>query len=203
MVEHRPKVIIMDRYYSGKDIINPIGIASINNANSRESRPHILYLIVAKSGCGKDYISDKLCKDYGLKKVISRTTRKPRYEGEDSHIFVSEEQADIEYPNAIKYTDLYGVRYYVLQEDLENGDLYVIDEKGVRDGKNIENSEVLYINTNIISRVLNMRKRGDSFKSIIIRLIKDKSRDKIKIKYDHVFKNSDELYKYISEGIEL
>ena len=36
----------------------------------------ILYFIVAKSGCGKDYIINKICNKFNKKKVISATSQK-------------------------------------------------------------------------------------------------------------------------------
>ena len=48
-----------------------------------------LYLFVGKSASGKTTTADLLEKRYGHKQVYSYCTRKPRYEGEIGHIFIS------------------------------------------------------------------------------------------------------------------
>lgn len=50
-------------------------------------------LIVARTSRGKDYLRKLLETSYNWKFVKSHTTRKPRYEGEDTYIFISREEA--------------------------------------------------------------------------------------------------------------
>jgi guanylate kinase len=47
-----------------------------------------IYLIVGRSGFGKDTVVDCLCERYGYKRIISYTTR-PRRNEQDKHIFVT------------------------------------------------------------------------------------------------------------------
>lgn len=49
---------------------------------------HNIYLIVGRSGSGKDTVVDYLCKHYGYKRIVSYTTRPPR-NAQDKHIFVT------------------------------------------------------------------------------------------------------------------
>ena len=51
-----------------------------------------LFLFVGRSASGKTTIADMLAKEHGYKQVESYTTRKPRFDGERGHIFVSEEE---------------------------------------------------------------------------------------------------------------
>ena len=53
-----------------------------------------LFLFVGKSASGKTTIVNLLEKTYGYKAVESYTTRKPRYDGERGHIFISEGDFD-------------------------------------------------------------------------------------------------------------
>ena len=66
-----------------------------NTAQIRNSHvTNTLFLLVGKSGSGKDTIADLLLRLFGIKKVKSVATRNPRYEGEDTYYFVSDEEYD-------------------------------------------------------------------------------------------------------------
>ena len=76
-----------------------------------------LVLLVGKSGSGKNYIINSLKeKGYNIKDVKSRTTREPRYGGEDTHIFVDESRYvnDKLFNTIIAYTFFNGNHYYTL-----------------------------------------------------------------------------------------
>lgn len=92
----------------------------------------MLFLIVGKSASGKDTIADEL-EARGLTRVISRTDREPRFEGEGTHLFVSHEVAEEESGRAAAATKIAGINYYALPEDIEGHDVYIIDPQGVRD----------------------------------------------------------------------
>lgn len=161
----------------------------------------MLYLIVGASGSGKSYICNKICKDFNKSEVISRTTRQPRYKGEETHIFVSQEQADKEFKNSIAKTIFDGNLYYVLKEDIQGKDLYVIDPNGVKSLKiNKSKTITVFLKVGLIKRVVNMKKRGDKFKSIVKRIINDRKVFKgFEDKADVVLYNSDELYEMFKE----
>lgn len=163
-----------------------------------------LYLVVGASGTGKDYIVDKLCKDLGMKKVISRTTRKPRYQGEDTHMFVMDQQADMEFDKAIAKTIYNNNRYYTLISDLIGADFYIIDPKGVHSiNENVLgqlNYEIAYIKVSWWIRFKNMRKRGDKLKNIISRLINDYKEFK-NFKGQVNFKSSNDFYTYVKNNL--
>lgn len=79
---------------------------------------------------GKDCISDCLCAMYNWTKVKSYTTRKPRYNGEDTHLFVNKDEFD-KLTNRVAYTNRNGVEYCATQEQVDNADIYVIDPPGI------------------------------------------------------------------------
>ena len=89
-----------------------------------------LYLFVGQSGVGKSTIAEKLEEKHGIKQVISYTTREPRYEGENTHIFISDKQFD-RLENIVAFTEFAGHRYCATQEQLDGCDIYVIDPQGV------------------------------------------------------------------------
>lgn len=167
-----------------------------------------LYLIIGPSGAGKDYAVDRLCKVLSnVKRVISRTTRKSRGPG-DLHIFVDADTAGEEIPYSIARTDYNDNLYYVLPEDIEDADFYIIDPKGVDvilsqhakgvlclQGRNIVR---VYLDVPLYIRVVNMIKRGDNISSIINRLMIDRVEFK-NFQHDLRFKSSSDLYEYFVE----
>lgn len=87
----------------------------------------MIYLIVGRTAAGKDTFA-KILEDYDLKVVKSRTTRPKRNANDDSHIFVK----DIE-DGALARNTICGHDYYILPEDLEGKDVYIVDPKGALD----------------------------------------------------------------------
>ena len=90
----------------------------------------MMYLIIGRTACGKDYLASELTKQ-GLKGVISRTTRPRRPDEPDTHIFVTKEQAAQE-TNRVAYTNINDNDYYVLPQDLEGKQFYIIDPIGAK-----------------------------------------------------------------------
>lgn len=160
----------------------------------------ILYLVVAASGTGKDYIVDKICEDFGKKKVISRTTRTPRYDGENTHLFVSNKMADDEFDNAVAKTVFHGNRYYTTINDLIDKDFYIIDPAGVKSMKHKEkfNTVTIFIKSNVLLTAWHMLKRGDNLKDVIGRIKNDRKEFK-GFKGELNFKSSKKMYDYFRE----
>jgi guanylate kinase len=159
---------------------------------------NILWLVVGASGSGKTYIIDRICRQFSMKQVNSRTTRKPRYEGEIGHKFVDNEVADKEFEDAVAKTNYNGYRYYTTVEDLEESDFYVIDVAGVKsfDYSRIDKKvKILFIESPWYIRIINMFKRGDKIKDIIKRLKLDKVEFK-GFEGDINFSSSNDVYHY-------
>lgn len=89
-------------------------------------------LIVGRTAHGKDYLRKILEDSFGWKFVKSRTTRPPRYEGENTYIFITNEEADnTPESEIIAKTQIGNIRYFATKEDLDNADGYIIDPNGV------------------------------------------------------------------------
>ena len=88
----------------------------------------MMLLIVGKSATGKDTIAEEL-ERRGWSSVISHTTRPSRGDG-DRHIFVSSEEADLLWDDAVAKTVFDGHRYFATKEDVRRADLYIVDPTG-------------------------------------------------------------------------
>ena len=95
-------------------------------------------LIVGRSGRGKDKLREILETEYGWKFVKSYSTRKPRYEGEDTHIFITHKEADaISQEDKVAVThikngDDIADEYFATRKQVEECDGYIIDPNGVK-----------------------------------------------------------------------
>ena len=69
-----------------------------------------LFLFVGKSASGKTTIANLLEEKYLFNQVQSYTTRKPRYEGETGHIFVTEDEFNA-LEDIVSYTFYNGNQY--------------------------------------------------------------------------------------------
>ena len=91
-----------------------------------------IFLIVGESSSGKDSLVNELCKNTGLKKLKSYTTRPRRKdEIEDSHIFISEDDVKEYVNDMIAYTKIGNFEYFSTIEQLYKSDVYIIDSIGV------------------------------------------------------------------------
>ena len=89
-----------------------------------------LYLIVGKSGSGKDTVINKVCELFNYTKVISYTTRPMRTPDENTHIFVTDKDFNTA-KDIVAYTRFNNYRYWATQEQCENNDFYIIDPAGI------------------------------------------------------------------------
>lgn len=180
-----------------------------------------IFLIVGCSGSGKTTITEQLEQKYGLKSIQSYTTRKPRYNGETGHIFISDEEFD-KLTDMVAYTEFAGNRYCATVEQVENNDLYIIDPKGVdffmKSYKGSKTPKVIFISSDMTTRYERMKSRAeendcefmDAVKSSLERITNDvvEFYDYIhgQTQIDYTFKNNaddkledvvDRIYKYI------
>lgn len=137
------------------------------------SKLNNIYLIVGKSGCGKTTVCDLLEKDCGYKQLRSYTTRPPRHSKENNHIFLSSEEFD-KLNHVVAFTNYNGYRYCATKEQVDESDLYVIDELGIENMKEkydgVKGVKVIYLQCNSLVRSTRMLKRGDSTEDIYKRL---------------------------------
>ena len=88
-------------------------------------------LVVGRSACGKDTLAAILQNRYNMTFVKSHSTRPPRFEGEDTHVFVSPEEGRRLLPDAVTWTEINGKLYFAMRETVEANDAYIIDPKGL------------------------------------------------------------------------
>lgn len=135
-----------------------------------------IYLFVGPSGSGKTTITKELEKKYHYIPISSYTTRPPRYEGEEGHIFVTENEFD-NLGEMAAYTKYNGYRYGVTSEIIDKSDLYVIDPAGVKYfQKHYHGNKkpiIIFISADPSIRIQRMKARGDNENDIYVRLRTD------------------------------
>lgn len=87
------------------------------------------FLIVGRTSCGKDYFAKKL-KDRGFTFVKSYTTREPRTQDEDTHIFINPDEAS-DYTDRVAEHKIGNIEYFATREQVENADVYVINPDAI------------------------------------------------------------------------
>ena len=106
---------------------------------SDEKDRKIVFLVIGRSGCGKDTLVNYMCQKYGLKKLKSYTTRPPRQNEEDTHIFISPEDVQKYQDDIVAYTKIGEFEYFATKSQLKDINFYIIDPKGVQDLENVPN----------------------------------------------------------------
>lgn len=95
------------------------------------------FLIVGRSGRGKDRLAELLKNKYHWKFVCSYTTRQKRTPDENTHIFITpEEAASIPEEDKVAITYLKNGNgtideYFATKQQVEECDAYIIDPKGI------------------------------------------------------------------------
>lgn len=98
--------------------------------NSR--KPNAKVLLVGKSGSGKNTVQDYLVSKYGLKPLLSYTTRERRFPEENTHTFITaQEYEEFKPTDFIAYTFYNGNHYFATKKQFEEADIYIIDLDGV------------------------------------------------------------------------
>jgi len=96
-----------------------------------KSKPSII-CVVGESGAGKTTLAEYIELNFSIPLIQSRTTRKPRYEGENGHAFVSDEEFDsYNKEDMLAFTTFGKSRYCCLVGDVKPENTYVIDENGL------------------------------------------------------------------------
>lgn len=108
------------------------GRACSRSASGCNPDTQMIVLLVGKSAAGKDSVAEKL-EGYGLRSVISHTTRPQRSADDTRHVFVSDTEADALIGEAVATTVINGYRYFATKSDMEIADLYTIDPNGIEE----------------------------------------------------------------------
>lgn len=150
----------------------------------------IICLIVGMSGSGKSTVVKRLCDKYKLKDVQSYTTRPKRYPKEQGHIFVTDEEFNT-LENICAYTEIKGYKYGATTEQVDESDLYIIDEEGIeyfdKHYKGDKKIKIVRMYIDESTCILRMKKRGDSIEDIHFRMMFDRRR---KSKFNNVISNA-------------
>lgn len=137
-----------------------------------------ILLLVGKSGTGKSTVEKILAKDYGYKPLKSYTTRKPRYEGEDTHIFVTDVDYEAMKDEVCAFTEFDGHKYWSTKSQVDESDVYIIDPDGIDYFKKTYTGDSKIVVVELLAqrklRRARMHKRGDSWWKIRRRLTHDK-----------------------------
>lgn len=101
------------------------------------------YLVVGRSAVGKDTVVRALCEKFGLKQIISYTTR-PRRVGEgDTHKFITEDEAK-QIKDKLAITHINGYEYFITKDQLTDGDIYIVDPKGAKEIRALSDQIIQY-----------------------------------------------------------
>ena len=120
-------------------------------------------LIIGRTGSGKDTVARTLFDHFGLRQLVSNTTRPKRTPTENTHIFVSKEEAAM-LTDRVAETKIGEYEYFATREDFEACDIYVIDPLGMNDLLSKTPDEeylVCYVWANQDVRLKRARLRGD------------------------------------------
>lgn len=89
-----------------------------------------MILIAGRTATGKDTLAKKL-EEKGLKSVKSYTTRPRRFDGEDTHIFITPEEST-KITDKIATTVINSYEYFATASQIKDCDLYIIDPNGIQ-----------------------------------------------------------------------
>lgn len=89
----------------------------------------MMYIIMGRTASGKDHFAE-LLKQQGLTGVKSHTTRPKRFEEEDTHVFISKDEAD-KITDRVAYTKIGDYEYFATTDDITGKDFYIIDPIGL------------------------------------------------------------------------
>lgn len=123
----------------------------------------MIYLIVGRTGSGKDYLANLLEKE-GLNVVKSYTTRPKRSETEDTHIFITPEEAAT-FTDKVATTEINGHEYFATANQVNESDIYIIDPNGIKElTANMPDTtfHVIYVTANAMDRRFNAVKRAEN-----------------------------------------
>ncbi|NLA81193.1 MAG: hypothetical protein GX853_10710 [Chloroflexi bacterium] len=95
-----------------------------------DAKPTIICL-VGESGSGKTTIGEYMEGEHGIHMIQSYTDRPKRYPDETGHTFISQKAFDtLRHEDMIAYTKFGDYRYCCLKSDVQDRNVYVVDENG-------------------------------------------------------------------------
>jgi hypothetical protein len=91
------------------------------------------FIIAGRTSSGKDYLTNYLCATFGFKQLLSYTTRPKRFDTENTHIFITdeEEQNILNTQSIIAYTGIGQYKYFGTYQQFIESDIYIVDKQGI------------------------------------------------------------------------
>lgn len=138
-----------------------------------------MILLLGPSASGKTEIAKIICRDYGMKKVITHTTRPIRpseTKDVDYHFLSEDEFLRLENEGAFVETTLFnGYHYGSSKAEILDDRILIVDVPGFEAYKALKNPRIItfYIDCPEEERVAHMKMRGDSEEAIASRLQND------------------------------
>ena len=140
----------------------------------------MVLLIVGRTGAGKDHLAKDLTEN-GFHGVKSYTTRPKRFPEEDTHIFITKEEAAAipEEEKAAK-TIIGEYEYFATFDQVKNADYYVIDPKGITtllQSMNDTEYRIVYVTANKNTRKMRAVERSDRTVEEEIKIFEQREKD--------------------------
>ena len=168
-----------------------------------------MIVLCGPSASGKTEVSKLLKEKYGINKVVTTTTRKPRKDEKDGrdYFFVTKKEFEklIHNDKLVEYTE-YNGHYYGSQKDQIDVDkCIIVDPQGLKKYSDIKRKRIVtfYLETSEALRYERMLLRGDHKEDALKRLENDKiAFDKSNLpKVDFVIESEDNPLEEIVEKI--
>ena len=169
-----------------------------------------MIVLVGESASGKSSIEKYLVEHYGLRKIVSYTTRPPRegeVDGVDYHFISEQEFLRMKYDEAFAETAVYRGWYYgTAKEDCADDKVAVLTPHGLRQIKKIPGLNVVsyYIAVPRRDRLIKILQRGDDIEEAYRRSLSDVGQfDGIEDEVTWVFENPNYCFsvEHIAESI--
>ncbi len=164
------------------------------------------YLIVGLMGSGKDTVVSEIMRRKAIKFLRSYTTRKKRFENENTHTFISKYEFG-KLKNKIAVSCINNVWYATTEDQIDDFDIGIFDNDGARQvlsnyGGN-KNIKIIYIDVPYDVRKNRMLARGDSIEEVTGKLEYDNSVDEFfKNRADIVVNNNQDIEIAVKEVVE-
>ena len=136
-----------------------------------------MIVLVGPSGSGKSTLELWVCKQYGLNRVVSLTTRPPRQGEQDGvhYRFVTEEEfSRLDNEGKLAETAEYsGHLYGTLKDDIGDKKVIVVEPNGLEqlvEAVGRDKLIIFYIKVPERERIIRMLRRGDSVNNVIQRV---------------------------------
>ena len=140
-------------------------------------------LLIGESGSGKDTVQNILERQYGLKPLLSYTTRPKRTPDENTHTFINIDEFEKinKTEKIVAFTNFDNNLYCATEKQLEESDVYVVDVKGLMWLLDMKFEKAInipfvavYLQVPEEERINRMKKRGDSKQAIKQRIEHDR-----------------------------